>query len=169
MRRSFTCCKKIAHQDCWKRQFLITGKPPPLGGAKCEDVVVYLKKDRFTADDTASVHKKTQNDPTKDLACDLCHASLESKSEVLSDPAPENRKEHYLKNCPAVPGPPLKERPSRKEILERIASLSLVKKLGKDGVVTSDVKKPFVFSQRSERRNAAPRKGPPWPLKKPPE
>ena len=43
--------------------FLLRDKTAQLGGAKCSDVTTYLKKDRFTPDETASVERKIQADP----------------------------------------------------------------------------------------------------------
>ena len=43
-KRVFGCCKRISHQGCWKRQFDLQNKISPLTGARCDQVVSYLKK-----------------------------------------------------------------------------------------------------------------------------
>ena len=166
MRRTFACCGRIAHQDCWKRQFLIADKPAPLGGAKCEDVVTFLKKDRMSPDHTASINVKAAADPTVDLRCDLCDMDLSTKVNQ-SETEKSDVKEHYVKKCPAVPGTANLGTMNRKEILERIAALSLIKKVGKLCETTNrDVKRVFVFtgktaSSSSEEVGVRPCENPP--------
>ena len=130
---------------------------PPLGGAKCEDVVTFLKKDRLTPDHTASEVKKPQIDPSENLECDLCHADLSRKASH-SETEQVNIKEHYMAHCPAIPGPKVKERFSRKEILERIASLSLLKKVSNLSKNT-DVQDAFVFRGTEEDASSSNRDG----------
>ena len=76
----------------------------PLGGAKCSDIFTYLKKDRFTPDQTASPDSKPQLDPTEGVSCDLCakDISLLKKDNEL---VRVFKRSHYIKECTAVPGP----------------------------------------------------------------
>ena len=169
MRRSFTCCGKIAHQDCWKRQFLLMDKPAPLGGARCDDVGTFLKKDRFTPDYTASEEKKPQEDPSKDLKCDLCHTDL-GKNQAQNESESTDLKEHYMRRCPAIPGAALNRPMSRSEILERIASLSLIKKIcNSSGKTDGDISRPFVFSRKENDASSSIRDGLQCSLEEPPD
>ena len=169
MKRTFSCCGKIAHQDCWKRQFMLKDMPAPLGAAKCRDVWTYLKKDRFTEDPTASEFKKQQSDPSENLSCDLCHTSL-SRSNAASEGQTLNVKEHYLRNCPAVPGPILKRQLNRRELFDRIASLSLIKKIRNPIDDTGDTNdRVFNFGRSVEERCSSSRDGFQRSLEEPPD
>ena len=108
-----------------------------MGGAKCSDVVTYLKKDRFHCDETASATKRVQVDPTVDLKCDLCSVDISISS---TDTAEQRvaKKHHYMMYCEAIPGPKLSGE-NRKDILNRVAALSLVKKLSSMGSHTENV------------------------------
>ena len=163
-KRSFECCTKVSHIVCWKRQFIIRDKVSPLGGARCSDVVTYLKKDRMTADSTASPDKKEQANPFIDACCDICNTSLEN---VSSD---NNAKGHYLKVCPGIPGDIMKAGATRLEILERVAALSLVKRLGQIEKVSQRlVHDVFKFSRRKENAGSSIVDGQQRSIKEPPD
>ena len=111
--------------------------------------------------------KKTE-DPTVGLTCDLCHTDLSGKADQ-SEVDKLNRKEHYVKICPAVPGAVPSGRYSRKEILERIASLALIKKVGKSCISTNkDVKRVYVFTGSTDTSTSM-KNGGPRPCEKPPD
>ena len=127
---------------------MMQDKPAPLGGAVCLDVISYLKKDRFTPDVTASADKREQKDPTKDARCDLCSNGI-SIQPGDDESTTTRKKNHYVMECPAVPGVIPGPRASRLELLERVAALGLVKRLGTVERVTDQiVKGVFRFSPK---------------------
>ena len=129
----------------------------------------YLRKDRFSPDLTASTVKKEQPDPSADLKCDLCHISL-SRDSAANNGSGIDIKEHYIRNCPAVPGRALNRQLSRKEIFERIASLSLVKRLSERSENSNNAnERVFVFGSRAEGRCSSSRDGFQRSLGEPPD
>jgi len=129
---TFTCCKKVAHKACWKRQFKIRGVLPPLGGARCNQVVSYLKKDRYNEDHEARGTRKESSGSIEAITCELCEDDLTVRPEdnecvVLA------KKNHYVYACRQVPGEIPNFPASRANVLLRIAALGIVKKIGKTG------------------------------------
>ena len=133
-RRNFGCCKRFSHNACWKRQFLVRGEIPLTKGAKCCQVSNYLKKDRFTIDCDVKTTKTLVEDPTDGLKCDLCMEDISGRNQdsaILT-------KNHYMSECKAIPGGPVLETASRKDLINRVAALGLVKRLGKVDRVSFD-------------------------------
>ena len=113
---------------------------PPLGGAKCSDVCTYLKKDRYTSDESASPNRKPQIDPTKGVSCNLCDMDLSLKDED-NDLVVVFKKSHYMYECSAVPGRPIFQGATRQEQLDRIAALGIRLRLTEEGVSTDNFEK----------------------------
>ena len=92
-------------------------------------MVSYLKKDRFTVDTTARSTYKIQENPLNDISCDVCSKVINFNSD--DGPAVlDLKRNHYLSECTAVPGKPVGNTVERSVLLERIAALGLIKKLG---------------------------------------
>ena len=117
---------------------MIRGESAPLGGAKCSDVCTYLKKDRYTPDDTASPNRKPQLDPTKNVSCNLCDMDLSLHSND-NELVVIFKKSHYMFECSSVPGPPIFQGATRQDQLDRIAALGIRLRLTEEGFSTDNI------------------------------
>ena len=84
------------------------------------------------------------------LRCDLCSDSI-SVQKTDQTPLRITKKNHYMFGCRAIPGTPLAEsEPSAALKMTRLASLSMLKRVGKyDSVVFTDVTTPHRITHTS--------------------
>ena len=117
------CCGRHAHIQCWQRQ------NARHGSLKCGEIKSFLKKDRETADYECTDSNRVADDPLAGVKCDICQANIEP----LESDSPETlfkKKNHYLWECTEVPGRVIGDTSSRNEIIYRVASLGLIKRVG---------------------------------------
>jgi hypothetical protein len=118
------CCMKEAHVKCW-----ISQKTKKKSGY-CRDIKYYMKRDGVTPDLKAQPYTKIIDDPMDHVKCDLCEVDL-----AIMDGDTETekilKKQHYMRVCAAVPGNVVASNPTRSELIERVASLGIIKRVGK--------------------------------------
>ena len=139
------CCEKQMHKKCWLNQPVVRKNTPKI----CQKVSHYMKKCQTVKDDTATEAGRVIINPTEKMECDLCNQDI-SVTRDLTPRKITRRKNHYMLDCSGIPGTPVDDRGNRKQVISRLATMGLRKRVGKYDEIVNHVK-----PQRS-REGASP-------------